>query len=580
MLKLIFSEIKEYKKDSILAPVLMTIEVLLNLSLPLFMKEIVDRGINGNDINIIIKNGVIMLLITIIALFCGMAVAHFANRAGAGFAKNLRLALFKKIQSFSFGNIDKFDTSSLITRIMTDVTNIQNSFQMLLRMGVRAPLTLIVATTITFSINSEISYIFIYAILFLVVSLGFLIYFAFKAFRKVFEKYDDLNASIEENITNIRVVKSFVKENDEITKFEKASDNIYKMFVKAENIAVLNSPIMNISIYGVIVALSWIGAHMIVETRMTTGDLMSLFQYTMNIMISLAMISAIFIMVVISAASFKRVGEVLLEEPIIKNSDNPITVMSEGNIEFKNVYFKYYLNSENYILDNINLKINKGETIGIIGGTGSSKTTLVSLIPRLYDVTSGEVLIDGVNTKDYDIKFLRDNVSMVLQKNVLFSGTIKDNLKWGNPNASDEEIIKACKIAQAHDFIINFKDGYDTELDQGGTNVSGGQKQRICIARALLKNPKILILDDSTSAVDTNTDQLIRKGFKEDLKNMSKIIISQRISSIMDADRIIVLDGGRINGIGTHEYLLENNEIYKEVYETQYNKGGDFDEHA
>ncbi len=577
MIKTILSNIKEYRKASIAAPLLMIGEVICELMLPYLMANIIDLGIYQNNMNAVVKNGLLMVLCAFLSLFFGTMSARTASYASSGLAKNLRYAMFKKIQNFSFKNTDKYNTSGLVTRLMTDVTNTQNSYQMILRLAVRAPMTLIVALFMAFSINADLSVIFVYAIIFLSVGLSVMMYFAFIYFRKVFEQYDALNASVQENITNIRVVKAYVKEKDETNKFKKASFNVYKSFIKAENIVVFNSPLMYLTIYACIIALSWFGANMIVNNALTTGELMSLFTYTMSILMSLMMISFIFVMISMSFASANRIAEILNEEIDIVSPENPVKKVSDGRITFKNVNFKYYDHSEDYVLENINLEIKSGETIGILGGTGSGKSTLVQLIPRLYDVKEGEVLVSGINVKEYDLKTLRDAVAMVLQKNVLFSGTIKENLKWGNEKASDEEIIRACKLAQADGFINSFPDGYDTYIEQGGTNVSGGQKQRLTIARALLKNPKILILDDSTSAVDTKTDALIRKAFREDIPNITKLIISQRISSIEDANRIIVLDNGRIEAVGTHWELIEKSPIYKEIYETQV-KGGNENE--
>jgi ATP-binding cassette subfamily B protein len=574
MLKTILKEVKEFKLASILTPILMLLEVISELMIPLMMGLIIDKGINSSNLNAVFKYGSLMLICAFAALLFGGLSAHYGAYASAGLAKNLRSTMFKKIQGFSFKNIDKFETSSLITRMMTDVTNTQHSYQMSLRMGVRAPFTFIIALFMTFSINKKLASIFLYAIIFLAISLLSMMYFARIAFKEAFERYDDLNSSIQENVSNIRVVKAYVKEKDETARFIKTTKKLYDAFVKAENITVLNSPIMMLTTNACIIALSWFGANMIVNKTLTTGELMSMFTYTMNILHSLMMVSFFFIMIIMSFASMKRISEIINETPSITNPKNPITEVKDGSISFKDVCFEYYDNTEDYVLYNINLDIKSGETIGIIGGTGSSKSTLVQLIPRLYDVSLGSIEVGGVDVRNYDLKILRDAVSMVLQKNTLFSGTIKDNLKWGNKNASDEEIIEAAKHAQAHDFIMSFKDGYDTHIEQGGTNVSGGQKQRLTIARALLKKPKILILDDSTSAVDTATDAHIRKAFREELPDITKLIISQRISSIIDADRIIVLDDGKINGIGTHEELLETNNIYQEVYETQY-KGGD-----
>ena len=578
MIKTIAKEIKEYKIPSIIGPIFMALEVVSELMLPLFMGFIIDRGINAKDITLVYKYGGLMLLFAFLSLSFGYLSAHFGTLAAAGLAKNLRSSMFRNIQNFSFKNIDKFSSSSLITRMMTDVTNTQNAYQMMLRMGVRAPMMLVIATFMTFSINKNLSVVYIYAIIFLGTAIIIMVYFSYKAFKQVFKKYDFLNSVVQENVSNIRVVKAYVKEEEEINKFKKISLSLYNAILKAENITVLNSPIMQLTVYMVIIALSWLGASMIVSNTLTTGELMSMFTYTMNILVSLQMLSMIFIMLIMSLASMERISEILNEDSDITNPVNPIYEVKDGSISFKDVYFKYYEDSIEYVLSDINLDIKSGETIGIIGGTGSSKSSLVQLIPRLYDVDQGSIKVGGIDVKDYDIKTLRDEVSMVLQKNILFSGTIKENLRWGDKNASDEELVKMAKLAQAHEFITSFLDGYDTYIEQGGTNVSGGQKQRLTIARALLKKPQILILDDSTSAVDTRTDAFIRKAFREELPNTTKLIISQRIISIMDADRIVVLDDGRINGIGTHKQLLKTNNIYKEVYETQHKEGGEDNE--
>lgn len=574
MIKRILQEVKEYRKASFLAPIFMVGEVVLEISLPFLMSFIIDKGVSQGDMAEVTKYGLIMIVAAFGSLICGAMSGKCAAYASAGFAKNLRRAMFYNIQDFSFHNIDKFSTAGLVTRLMTDVTNIQNAYQMVLRMCVRAPLTLICAMAMTFVINARLSMIFLYAIAFLGIVLIFIMKFAHPIFLHVFNKYDDLNASVQENITNMRVVKAYVKEDYEISKFNKASYNIYRMFKKAENILIFNSPAMQLSMYACIIAISWLGARMIVGGSMTTGELMSMMTYTTNILMSLMMLSMIFVMLSMSFASVQRIDEVLDEKSDIVSPKQAVKEVKDGSIDFNHVDFAYSADQEADSLENIDLRIRSGETIGILGGTGSGKSSFVQLIPRLYDVTRGSLCVGGVDVKDYDLDVLRNQVSMVLQNNVLFSGTIKDNLRWGNPNASDAEMLRACKLAQADEFIQRFPDGYDTHIEQGGSNVSGGQKQRLCIARALLKNPKILILDDSTSAVDTRTDYLIRKAFREDIPDITKLIISQRISSIEDADRIVVLDDGKINGIGTHEELLNTNEIYQEVYRTQV-KGGD-----
>ena len=573
MIKRILKEVKEYKKASLLAPTFMVIEVLMEISLPFLMSFIIDKGVNQGDMGQVFFYGILMAICALISLLCGALSGKYAAYASAGFAKNLRKAMFYNIQDFSFHNIDKFSTAGLVTRMMTDVTNVQNAYQMVLRMCVRAPLSLICAMAMTFVLNAELSTVFLYAIVFLGIVLFLIMRFAHPIFVRVFEKYDELNASVQENITNMRVVKAYVKEEHEIGKFNKASLNIYKMFKKAENILIFNSPAMQLSMYACIIMISWLGAKMIVGGSLTTGELMSMFTYTTTILMSLMMLSMIFVMLSMSMASIDRINEVLNEKSDIVSKENAITTVKDGSISFRHVNFAYTKDQEEPNLVDINVDIASGETIGILGGTGSGKTSFVSLIPRLYDVTDGELLVGGINVKEYDLEVLRNQVAMVLQNNVLFSGTIKENLRWGNPNATDEEMINACKLAQADEFISRFPDGYDTWIEQGGSNVSGGQRQRLCIARALLKNPKILILDDSTSAVDTKTDFLIRKAFREDIPDTTKIIISQRISSIQDAQRIIVLDDGHISGIGTHDELLKNNPIYQEVYETQV-KGG------
>ena len=557
MIKRILQEVKEYRKASFLAPIFMVGEVVLEISLPFLMSFIIDKGVSQGDMTEVTKYGLIMIVAAFGSLFCGAMSGKYAAYASAGFAKNLRRAMFYNIQDFSFHNIDKFSTAGLVTRLMTDVTNIQNAYQMVLRMCVRAPLTLVCAMAMTFVINAELSMVFLYAIAFLGIVLIFIMKFAHPIFLQVFNRYDDLNASVQENITNMRVVKAYVKEDYEISKFNKASYNIYRMFKKAENILIFNSPAMQLSMYACILAISWLGARMFVGGSMTTGELMSMMTYTTNILMSLMMLSMIFVMLSMSFASVQRIDEVLDEKSDIVSPEKAVTEVKDGSIDFHHVSFAYSADQEADSLEDIALHIRSGETIGILGGTGSGKSSLVQLIPRLYDVTKGSLYVGGVDVKEYDLDVLRNQVSMVLQNNVLFGGTIKDNLRWGNPNASDEEMLQACRLAQAD-----------------GSNVSGGQKQRLCIARALLKNPKILILDDSTSAVDTRTDYLIRKAFREDIPDITKLIISQRISSIEDADRIVVLDDGKINGIGTHAELLKTNEIYQEVYRTQV-KGGD-----
>lgn len=573
MIKRILSYVQEYKKASLLTPLFMVGEVMMEISLPFLMSFIIDEGVNQGDMSKVLFYGMIMFVCAILSLMCGALAGKYAAYASGGFAKNVRRAVFYKVQDFSFKNIDKFSTSGLVTRLSTDITNIQNAYQMVLRMCIRSPLTLICAMTMTFYINASLATVFLYAIIFLGIVLFFITKNAHTMFEDVFNKYDDLNASIQENITNMRVVKAYVKEKDETVKFKKASYAVYKLFKKAENIIIFNTPAMQLSMYACIIAISWMGAKMIVGGTLTTGEMMSMLTYTTNILMSLMMLSMIFVMLTMSFASVKRIDEVLSEEIDLVNPENPIYELEDGSIEFDHVCFKYNLDGPNNNLDDICVSIKSGETIGILGGTGSAKSTFVQLIPRLYDITSGSLKVGGHEVNKYDLKTLRNEVSMVLQKNVLFSGTIKDNLRWGCLEATDEEIVAACHQACADEFIDKMPEGYDTYIEQGGSNVSGGQKQRLCIARALLKKPKILILDDSTSAVDTGTDAMIRKAFKEELPHTTKLIISQRISSIEDADRIIVLNDGKIDGIGSHEELLQSNTIYQEIYETQV-KGG------
>ena len=577
MIKKLSEYIKEYKKDTILTPIFMILEVIMEMIIPLLMAAIIDNGLEGGSIKYVCLIGAAMLITAIFSLTFGALGGKYGASASCGFAKNLRRAMFHNIQDFSFENIDKYSTAGLVTRLTTDVTNVQNAFQMIIRMCVRAPISLICAMVMSFYINFKLSLIFVGAIIFLGLALYFIMTGAHPYFKEVFKKYDDLNASVQENLTGIRVVKAYVREDYEINKFKKASEKIYNYFKKAEGILVFNNPIMMFSMYTCIILLSWLGAKMIVSNSMTTGELMSLFTYCTNILMSLMMLSMVFVMIVMSRSSAERIIEVLEEKSTLTNCENPIHEVKDGSIEFNNVDFSYSNDKNNLNLEKINIKINSGETIGILGGTGSAKSTLVQLIPRLYDVTSGKVKVGGVDVRKYDIESLRNEVAMVLQKNVLFSGTINENLRWGNKNATEKEIIHACTQSQADEFVQKFPKKYETFIEQGGNNVSGGQKQRLCIARALLKNPKILILDDSTSAVDTKTDAFIRKAFKEDIPNTTKIIIAQRISSIQDSDKIIVLNDGKINGFGTHEELLKTNEIYKDVYESQV-KGDDKNE--
>lgn len=577
MIKKLSSYIGEYKKDSILTPVFVACEVVLEVIIPVLMAKIVDNGIQNGDMKYVTILGIIMLVMAFLSLTFGALGGKTGAKASTGFAKNLRREMFYKIQDYSFSNIDKYSTAGLITRLTTDVTNVQNAYLMIIRSLARAPFMLIAAMVMSFYVNSKMALIFLGAAIFLSVALFFVISNAHPIFKRVFRKYDDLNASVQENLTGIRVVKAYVREDHEISKFHKASQNLYNYFIKAEKIIILNAPIMQFTTYTIILLFSWFGAKLIVSNSMTTGELMSLFTYTGNILMSLMMISMVLVMITMAKSSAERIVEVISEESDLKNCENPVYEVKDGSIRFENVNFSYTNSQENLNLENINLTINSGETIGIIGGTGSAKSTFVQLIPRLYDITSGSLKVGGIDVRNYDIETLRNEVSMVLQKNVLFSGTIKENLRWGNKEATDEEIVNACNAAQASEFIENLPDKYDTYIEQGGTNVSGGQKQRLCIARALLKKPKILILDDSTSAVDTKTDSLIRKAFKESIPNVTKIIVAQRISSVEDADKIIVLNDGKIDGFGTHDELLKTNEIYREVYEGQV-KGADKDE--
>ena len=571
MVKKLSKYIKEYKKDSILTPIFVIFEVVMEVVIPYLMAKIIDVGIQNSDLNYIFKIGVILVFSAILSLTFGMLSGRYAAKASAGFAKNLRKGMFYNIQKYSFTNIDKFSTSSLVTRLTTDVTNVQQAFQMIIRILVRAPIMLIFALAMAFSISSKLAWIFVVAIPILTAILLFIATKAHPYFEKVFHKYDELNRVVGENLNAIRVVKAYNREEHEQEKFGKVNGEVYKLFKTAEKIVAFNSPVMQFTIYTCILLLSWLGAKLIVGGTMQTGQLSSLITYAWQILSSLMMISFVFVMVIIAQSSAERIIEVLEEDSTIKNKENPIKEVKDGSIKFENVDFQYddASDEDELPLKNINIDIKSGETIGIIGGTGSSKSTIVNLIPRLYDVKKGSIKVGGIDVRDYDIETLRNEVAVVLQKNVLFSGTIKENLKWGNKNATDEEIVRVCKLAQADPFIQEFPDKYDTVLDQGGTNVSGGQKQRICIARALLKKPKILILDDSTSAVDTKTEALIRKAFREEIPNTTKIIIAQRITSVEDADRIIVLEDGEINGIGTSEELLKTNAIYQEVYESQ-----------
>ena len=578
MIKTLGKQLKEFRKDSILTPCFMIIEVIMEMVIPLMMASIIDKGVNVGDIHHIYKMGVYMVVAAAIGLWAGIMGGKYGARASAGFARNLRKGMYENIQTFSFANIDKFSTAGLVTRMTTDVTNIQNAYQMMLRMCIRAFFSLICAMCMSFFISPRLASIYLCAVLILGSILACIIYFATRYFNQVFPKYDDLNESVQENVSAIRVVKAFVREDYERERFTKASGSLYNMFVKAERVVSMNAPVMMATVYTCILLISWVGAKMVVGSTLATGELMSLFTYCMNILMSLMMLSMVFVMISMSMASAKRIAEVLEEKSSLTNPENPDMEVPDGSVCFEHVNFRYKENAKEWVLQDINLDIHSGETIGIIGGTGSAKSSLANLISRIYDVSEGSVKVGGKDVREYDLETLRNEVAVVLQKNVLFSGTILENLRWGDENATREECIHACKLACADDFIESFPDGYDTYIEQGGSNVSGGQKQRLCIARALLKKPKILILDDSTSAVDTATDARIRKAFREEIPNTTKIIIAQRISSVENADRILVMENGEVNGFGTHEQLLESNEIYRDIYESQTSGNGDFDE--
>ncbi|WP_029233203.1 ABC transporter ATP-binding protein [Butyrivibrio sp. VCB2006] len=582
MVKTILKQVKEYKLPSILTPLCMIGEVICEMIIPILMAKIVDDGIgvnnpNGGDMGIILRVGGMMLIIAILGLLAGLGGAYYGSMASTGLAKNLRKSMFDNIQTFSFANIDKFSTSGLVTRLTTDVTNIQNAYMMTLRMAMRAPASLIIAMVAAFTISARLASIYLVAVAFLAVLMVIIMNRATKYFKQVFEKYDELNESVQENVSAIRVVKAYVREDYENKKFKKAAFNIYNMFVRAEKNLVMISPVMSATVYTCILLISWFGAHMIVGGELSTGGLMSLLTYCMSILMNLMMLGMIFVMLTMASASGKRIAEVIEEKATITNKENPVMEVADGSISFDHVEFAYDEDCEQPVLKDITLEIKSGETIGIIGGTGSAKSSLVNLISRLYDVTQGAVKVGGIDVRDYDIETLRDQVSVVLQKNVLFSGTILDNLRWGDKNATEEECRRACQMACADEFIEKMPNGYNTEIEQGGTNVSGGQRQRLCIARALLKKPKILILDDSTSAVDTSTDAKIRKAFAEEIPGTTKLIIAQRISSVQGCDRIIVMDDGKVNGFGTHDELLKSNDIYREVYESQTGASGDAD---
>ena len=580
MLKTLLKQVKEFKKSSIATPCYMLVEVLMETVVPLLMASIIDDGVNvpGGNIRHICIVGLWMILAAAVGLVAGILGGKYGAYASAGLAWNLRKSMFANIQTFSFSNIDKYSTAGLVTRLTTDVTNVQNAYMMVLRMGTRATASLICAMAAAFLVNARVATVYLIAVIFLGGILALIISLAMKYFNEVFRKYDDLNASVQENVSGIRVVKAYVREEYETNKFAQASAKVYNMFVKAESVIAFNMPVMMLAVYACILIISWLGAHMIVGGSLTTGDLMSLLTYCMNILMSLMMLSMVFVMISMSTASVERISEVLNETSDLQNPEHPVLEVPDGSVEFRNVNFRYKQDAEGYVLKNINLSITSGETLGIIGGTGSAKTSLVNLISRLYDVTDGCVLVGGRDVREYDMETLRNQVSVVLQKNTLFSGTIYENLRWGDKNATDEECQRACKLACADEFIERFPEKYNTYIEQGGTNVSGGQKQRLCIARALLKKPKILILDDSTSAVDTATDAKIRRAFAEEIPDTTKIIIAQRISSVQQADRIAVMNEGQLVAVGNHEELLKSCEIYREVYESQTKGTGDFDE--
>ena len=577
MLKTLLSQVKEYKTASLLAPLFTALEVVMELFIPFITAAIIDQGIEAGDLGQVYRYGALMIVMAFLSLCFGTLAGRFSAKASAGFACNLRDALYAKVQTFSFSNIDKYSTAGLVTRMTTDVTNMQNAYQMILRIAVRAPLMLVCSMCMCFFISVQLSAVFLVALVVLGVSLIFIMTRTIPVFQKVFRKYDDLNASVQENVSAIRVVKAFVREAYEDEKFKKAADGLYRLFVKAESTLALNSPIMMLVVYGSILALSWFGAHYIVVGELTTGNLTSLFSYVMGVLMSLMMLSMIFVMVTMSIASAERICEVLKETPALADPERPLMTVSDGRVDFDHVSFSYQHGSGEVVLRDLDLHIASGETIGVVGGTGSGKSSLVNLISRLYDVDQGSVRVGGVDVRDYDLEALRNQVAVVLQKNVLFSGTILDNLRWGKEDATEEECREAARLACADEFIDRFPDGYNTWIEQGGANVSGGQKQRLCIARALLKSPKVLILDDSTSAVDTATDAKIREAFARQIPGTTKIIIAQRISSVQNADRILVLDNGVVSGFDTHENLLKTNRIYQEIYEAQTQGGGDFD---
>lgn len=579
-MKTVLVQLKQYKKDTFLTVGFTTLEVIMEVLLPFITALIIDNGLEQSNMSAIIKYGILMLVMALVSLFSGAMAGKYAASASSGFACNLRESMYVRVQDYSFSNIDKFSTAGLVTRMTTDVTNVQNTFQMIIHIAVRAPLMLIFSMIMCFLINRSLSLVFLAALCFLAVILAVIMKKATGVFQEVFDRYDDLNASVQENVTAIRVVKAYVREDHENKKFRKAAEHLYRLFVKAESLLAVNNPVMMLVVYGCITAVSWFGAQYIVAGSMSTGDITSLFSYIMSVMMSLMMLSMIFVMVTMSAASIRRISEVLNEKPELHDPADPITEVADGSIDFDHVSFAYKHGSGEDTLEDIDLHIRSGETIGIIGGTGCGKSSLVNLISRLYDASAGTVKVGGRDVKEYDMEVLRNEVSVVLQKNVLFSGTILDNLRWGNENASEEECEAACRAACASEFIERLPDKYNTWIERGGSNVSGGQKQRLCIARALLKKPKVLILDDSTSAVDTATDAKIREALRQVIPGTTKIIIAQRVSSVEEADRILVLDDGRVNGFDTHEHLLENNEIYRDIYESQTQGGGDFDHAA
>ena len=581
MIKRLLKSVREFKKDALLTPFFVVLEVVMEVIIPLVMALLIDKGIDGQDMAAIWKYGIILVLCAMLALMFGAAAGTFAARASTGFARNLRHDMYYNVQNFSFSNIDKFSVPGLVTRMTTDVTNVQNAFMMVIRVAVRSPLNFLFSFAMCLYINRELSLTFLIAVAFLIVVIGAIMVITMKIFNEVFQRYDDLNASVQENVSAIRVVKAFVREDYEKSKFEKASANLYRLFVKADGLLSFNNPAMMVAVYFCIIMVSWMGAQFIVvDGTLSTGDLTSLFSYIMSLLMSLMMLSMVVVMIAMSMASVRRISEVLGETPDLQDPAEPVMEVKDGSIDFNHVNFSYKHGSGKNALSGIDLHVKSGETIGVIGGTGSGKSSLVNLICRLYDVDEGSVCVGGVDVRQYDMEALRNQVSVVLQKNTLFSGTILENLRWGNPDATDEECIEACRAACADEFIERMPDGYNTRIERGGNNVSGGQKQRLCIARALLKKPRVLILDDSTSAVDTATDAKIRQAFAEKIPGTTKIIIAQRVSSVQDADRILVLDNGRINGFDTHEGLLESNAIYREIYESQVKGGGDFDQPA